>query len=222
MRVLVVEDASPIAELIHRSLNAEGLITDVVTDLATARARLTADPPDVAVVDIELPDGSGLELLREAGADIPIVMLSARGREIDRVVGLELGAADYVTKPFFPRELATRVRRAATAPRARPPAKLDFGELALDVASREVRVHGRTVDLTAREFDLLAHLAAEPGHVFRRDDLLRAVWRSSPEWQTPKTVTEHVRRLRQKIEDDARHPRWIVTVGRVGYRFDPH
>lgn len=224
LRVLVVEDSGPVGALVRRSLESEGFLVDVVTDLKGARAALAAaQPPDVVVLDVELPDGSGLELLREAaptGPSVPIVVLSSRQEELDRVLGLELGAEDYVVKPFLPRELATRVRRAASRPRPEPPQHLDFGEVMIDLAKREVEVAGRQIaDLTRREFDLLAHLAVSSGRVVSREELMRDVWHSSPEWQSPKTVTEHVRRVRQKIEDDPLNPSLIVTVGRAGYRW---
>lgn len=223
IRVLVVEDSVPVAALVRRSLEAEGFIVELAEDLKGARTSLASDqPPDVVVLDVELPDGSGLELLRDKtpGASVPIVVLSSRQEELDRVLGLELGAEDYVVKPFLPRELATRVRRAAGRPRPEPVQRLDFGEVVIDLGRREVQIVGRQVgELTNREFDLLAHLAKSSGRVVSREELMRDVWHSSPEWQTPKTVTEHVRRVRQKIEQDPLNPSLIVTVGRAGYRW---
>jgi DNA-binding response OmpR family regulator len=226
LRVLVIEDAASAAELIRRSLERDGMQVSVVATLSEARAWLAEQVPDVMVLDVELPDGSGLDLLRDPrlGTIAPAVVLSTRQAEHDRVGGLEAGAEDYLPKPFYPRELATRVRRAATRgsqERLARPAVLAFEGLSIDLVAREVRVGGTTVELTSREFALLAHLAAFPRRVFSRADLLREVWDSSPEWQTPKTVTEHVRRVRIKIELDPSDPRWIVTVGRIGYRFDP-
>lgn len=224
IRVLVVEDSGPVGALVRRSLESEGFLVEVVTDLHGARAALGAvQPPDVVVLDVELPDGSGLELLREAapgGSPVPMVVLSSRQEELDRVLGLELGAEDYVVKPFLPRELATRVRRAAGRPRPDPVQRLDFGQVVIDLSKRQVEVAGREMsELTRREFDLLAHLASSAGRVVSREELMRDVWHSSAEWQTPKTVTEHVRRVRQKIEDDPLNPSLIVTVGRAGYRW---
>jgi two-component system response regulator ResD len=218
IRALVVEDTASVAALVRRSLEADGIDVEVVDSLAAARDRLEATEKDVVVLDVELPDGSGLDLLRvpTAGSRVPIVIVSGRQEESDRVRGLELGADDYVAKPFYPRELAVRVRRAAGRPVAPAPRELCFGSLVVDLEGREVRLDGEPVHLTDRELDLLVHLAGEPQRVFHRDDLLRAVWRSSPDWQSPKTVTEHVRRIRQKLGD-----RWIVTVGRAGYRFEP-
>ncbi len=225
LRVLVVEDTPSTAEFIRRALESDGMQVTIAGSLEDARTYLAARVPDALVLDVELPDGSGLDLLRDPrfGATAPAVVLSSRQAEDDRVTGLRAGAEDYVVKPFYPRELATRVRRAAERElheRAARQPVLDFGELRLDLAAREVFVGNRAIDLTNREFDLLAHLASFPRRVFSRADLLRDVWDSSPDWQTPKTVTEHVRRIRSKIEDDASEPRWIVTVGRAGYRFE--
>lgn len=224
VRALVVEDTEDIAALVRQALHAAGIAVDLARDLATARVKLTSpDPPDVVVLDLELPDGSGLELLRDRHSlgDAPVVILSSRDDEVDRVVGLELGAEDYVIKPFLPRELATRVRRAAERRRPQSPRRLDFGELAIDLDAREVTVCGEKVTFTQREFDLLAYLAGSARRVVTREELLREVWGSSPEWQSGRTINEHVRRVRQKIGGDPAAPRWIATVGRAGYRFDP-
>lgn len=222
VRVLVVEDVAAIAALIRQALESEGLVVDVVGDLASANERVSVDPPDVMLLDVELPDGSGLQMLREGDQDqVPVVILSSRESELDRVMGLELGAEDYVVKPFLPRELASRVRKAATRSPRRPSPTRDFGDLVIDVASREVEVNGEPVTLTTREFDLLVHLTSAPRTVFSHNELLRDVWKSSAEWQKTSTVTEHVRRLRQKVESDPSRPRRILTVGRSGYRFEP-
>lgn len=219
---LVVEDQPEIRAVIVETLERGGFVVVRATTLVEARDRLEAGAFDVVLLDVNLPDGSGLDLLRElvAGGRVPVVMLSSRGEEVDRVVGLELGAEDYIVKPFYPRELVTRVRRAAHRGQS-PSSVIDLGGLAVDVASREAWVEGRQLELTDREFDLLAHLARSPRRVFSRDELLRDVWRSSPEWQTPKTVTEHVRRLRHKVESDPTRPQWIITVGHAGYRLEP-
>jgi DNA-binding response OmpR family regulator len=155
---------------------------------------------------------------------MPVIMLTARAEESDRVAGLELGADDYVVKPFSPRELAARVNgvlRRAT-PKAAPVGDtLEFEHLTIDNRSREVRLDGELVEMTPKEFDVLAHLAASPRQVFSRADLLRDVWYSSPDWQDPATVTVHVRRIRNKIEADPENPRRITTIWGVGYRFEP-
>lgn len=212
------------AELIRRSLESDFMVVDVASDLATARAQLASGPePDVVVLDIQLPDGSGLDLLRDAETlgDIPVVILSAHHDEVDRIVGLELGAEDYVIKPFFPRELAMRVHRVIARRQPSPASRLDVGALSVDLTSRQVSLSGESIALTDREFDLLAYLAASPRRVIGRDELLRAVWRSEPGWQSSKTINEHVRRLRKKIEDDPGRPQRIITVGRAGYRLEP-
>ena len=171
-----------------------------------------------------LPGTDGLELCRRIRADsaLPVIMLTARGEEADRIVGLELGADDYVTKPFSPRELVARVRtvlRRTNGPvEARD--RIQHGDLTLDSETRDVRKSGRLVSLTAREFDLLWFLASHPRRVFSREHLMSRVWGYEPAYDTG-TVTVHIRRLRAKIEDDAARPRHIETVWGVGYRFSP-
>jgi DNA-binding response OmpR family regulator len=171
-----------------------------------------------------LPEVDGLTVLGHLRrtSEVPVILLTARAEEVDRVVGLELGADDYVVKPFSPRELAVRVRNVLK--RSRPATEgpaLDFGDLVVDTRTREVRVSGEVVPFTPKEFDLLVTLATSPRQVFSRRQLLDLVWSSSPDYQDPATVTVHVRRIRQKIEPDADRPRWIATVWGVGYRFEP-
>ena len=185
---------------------------------------VTTFQPDLIVLDIMLPGLSGLDVLRSMGAArIPVIMLTARVEEADRVLGLELGADDYVTKPFSPRELVARVRTVLR--RAQPSPDCDetlrFEDLVIERRSREVTIASGVVALTAKEFDLLAFLATSPRQVFSRSQLLHGVWDSSPDYQDPATVTVHVRRLRNKIELDPENPRWITTVWGVGYRFEP-
>ncbi|MEO1059723.1 MAG: winged helix-turn-helix domain-containing protein, partial [Actinomycetota bacterium] len=192
----------------------------------TALELLDADPPDLVVLDMMLPGVNGLDILRRvrSSSEIPVIMLTARAEETDRVSGLELGADDYVVKPFSPRELAARVNgvlRRTSGRNVSSPQPLDFGELLIEPLSREVTLNGENVELTPKEFDVLAFLAASPRQVFSRAELLESVWQSSPEWQDPATVTVHVRRIRNKIENDPEHPRWITTVWGVGYRFEP-
>jgi two-component system response regulator ResD len=165
LRVLVVDDSEPIRRLVARALASESFVVDEAADGHQARQRLDAEHPDVVVLDVELPDTSGFDLLREilATTDIPVVMLSSRREEFDRVLGLEMGAEDYVVKPFLPRELAARVRRAARRRPAASAARLEFPGLTIDPATREVLVEGQAVELTGREFDLLTHLAAAAG-----------------------------------------------------------
>ncbi len=185
---------------------------------------LEAEAPDLVVLDVMLPGSDGLELCRwiRSRSELPVIMLTARGEEADRIVGLELGADDYVTKPFSPRELAARVRTVLrrTTARDAAPERVAFGDLELDAATREVRKDGVELRLTAREFDLLWFLASHPRRVFGRDQIMSRVWGYEAALDTG-TVTVHVRRLREKIEDDPSHPRHLQTVWGVGYRLVP-
>ena len=173
-----------------------------------------------------LPGVNGLDVLRRVRttSDVPVIMLTARAEESDRVAGLELGADDYVVKPFSPRELAARVNgvlRRANGRSTAAPGPIVYGELMIEPRSRQVTLDGKNVEMTPKEFDVLAFLASSPRQVFSRAQLLESVWQSSPEWQDPATVTVHVRRIRNKIEIDPETPRWISTVWGVGYRFEP-
>ncbi|HZQ58619.1 MAG TPA: response regulator transcription factor [Acidimicrobiales bacterium] len=221
-RVLAVDDDEAILGLLARVLGAEGFVVDGVTTAAAAIARLRTDVPDVVLLDVGLADADGFEVLSSVRQhlDVPVILVTARGAEPDRVRGLRTGADDYVVKPFSYPELAARIdnvlRRAGRA----APTTREFGPLEIDLAAREVRVGGELVPTTAKEFDLLAFLSASPGRVYTRDELLHEVWASSSEWQDPATVTEHVRRLRLKIEAEPDRPRWIITMRGVGYRFD--
>ena len=222
--VLVVEDDANVAEVLSRYLRREGFQVTCLDDGAAALERALADPPDLAVLDIMLPGLSGLEVCRRlrAAKDVPIILLTALGEETDRVVGLELGADDYVVKPFSPREVTARVkailRRARAAP-ADGAAPIVAGDLRIDPRTREVEVRGSLVPLTALEFDLLAFLARHPREVFTREQLLEQVWGFPV--ADPSTVTVHARRLRQKIEADPGQPAHVKTVWGVGYRFEP-
>ena len=172
-----------------------------------------------------LPAQDGLDILTQLrrNSDVPVILLTARGSEADRILGLKLGADDYVVKPFSPGELTARINSVLRRTRGSGATQslLQFDGLTLDLGTREVNVGGLMVNTTAREFDLLAFLAASPRQVFSRQQLLANVWDSSDEWQDPDTVTEHIRRIRRRIEPDPDHPRWIKTVRGVGYRFDP-
>jgi len=225
-RVLVVEDDPTVAEVVTRYLEREGFAVESVGDGNEALASADAQLPDLVVLDIMLPGLDGLEVCRRlrSRAPIPVVMLTARGSEEDRVLGLELGADDYVSKPFSPRELTARVK--AVLRRAGSPlgevdtaGTVEFDGLQIDLGAREARVHGELAALTAREFELLAFLVRRPRQVFRRDELLEHVWGYT--YGDTSTVTVHIRRLREKIEDDPSTPRRITTVWGVGYRFDP-
>ena len=222
--VLVVDDDPDVLGLLEAVLRAEGFTVRAVGSATEALASVKADRPDVVLLDLMLADSDGLDVLTEIRtiADIPVVLLTGRGAEADRVLGLRMGAEDYVVKPFSPPELVARIdnilRRAAQRPGTKP---LKFGALCIDLESREVVVNGTLVPTTAKEFDLLAYLAGSPRQVLSRNQLLQQVWASSSEWQDEATVTEHVRRLRLKIESDPERPRWIVPVRGLGYRFDP-
>ncbi|MEX2459334.1 MAG: response regulator transcription factor [Actinomycetota bacterium] len=225
-RVLVVDDDATVADVVTRYLEREGFTVETVADGKIALERATADPPALVVLDLMLPGMDGLEVCRRLRslAPIPIIMLTARGDEDDRVVGLELGADDYVAKPFSPRELTARVKsvlRRAAEPLAPGglPAVLQAEGIEVDTAAREVRIRGEVAALTAREFELLVHLMRHPHRAFRRQELLERVWGYAV--GDTSTVTVHVRRLREKIEADPADPRRIVTVWGVGYRFEP-
>jgi DNA-binding response OmpR family regulator len=223
-RVLVVDDEPMVREVVSRYLEHDGHEVAVAGDGGMALRLLDEQHFDLIVLDLMLPQVDGLSLLRDlrTRSTTPVIVLTARGDEGDRVLGLELGADDYVVKPFSPRELAARVASVLRRFRAVPPPDLlRFDGLEIDEAMREVRRDGRVVELTRREFDLLAFFARAPRQVFTRAQLLEHVWASSPEWQDPATVTVHVGHLRQKLEDDPGRPRWLTTVRGVGYRFEP-
>jgi DNA-binding response OmpR family regulator len=224
-QVLVVDDDATVSDVLRRYLERAGYAVVLADDGPTALTAFRERRPDLVVLDLMLPGIDGLEVcrrMRAVASDLPVVMLTALGTEADRVLGLELGADDYVTKPFSPRELVLRVqsvlRRAAPGPVAAP-AVLTDGALTVDTASRVAAVNGRPLALTVREFDLLAFLMRNPGRAFRRADLLDAVWGWTIGDQS--TVTVHVRRLREKIEVDSARPRRIATVWGVGYRYEP-
>jgi DNA-binding response OmpR family regulator len=223
-RVLVVDDEPMVCEVVSTYLTRDGHVVEIANDGVRALDLVSSQRFDLVVLDLMLPALSGLDVLsrlRQLG-DTPVIILSARGDEGDRVLGLELGADDYVVKPFSPRELAARVTSVLRRGRAASSGPLlRFGDLLIDQASREVRVGDRSIEVTRREFDLLAFLAASPRQVFSRTQLLEHVWDSTPEWQDAATVTVHVGHLRQKIETDPANPRHLVTVRGVGYRFEP-
>jgi DNA-binding response OmpR family regulator len=222
--VLVVDDEPTLREVVVRYLERAGYRALEAGDGDEAETLRRTQPPDLVILDLMLPGTDGLELCRRIRADsaLPVIMLTARGEEADRIVGLELGADDYVTKPFSPRELVARVRtvlRRTNGPvEARD--RIQHGDLTLDSETRDVRKSGSLVSLTAREFDLLWFLASHPRRVFSREHLMSRVWGYEPAYDTG-TVTVHIRRLRAKIEDDAARPRHIETVWGVGYRFSP-
>ena len=223
--LLVIEDDATVAEIVTRYLEREGFDVAWRADGAEGLRVAIETEPDLVVLDLMLPSLDGFEVCRRlrAHAPIPIIMLTARGEETDRVLGLEFGADDYVAKPFSPRELTARVKavlRRATepVPAATDRLVLRSGGLTLDSAAREATLDGRQLSLTAREFELLSFLMAHPRVALRRDQLMEHVWGSR--FGDPSTVTVHIRRLREKIEADPSEPRRIVTVWSVGYRWD--
>jgi DNA-binding response OmpR family regulator len=222
--VLVVDDEPIVRDVVARYLRRDGFGAVETSDGDDARRLIETEELALVVLDVMLPGTDGFELCRwiRSRSALPVIMLTARGEEADRIVGLELGADDYVTKPFSPRELAARVRTVLRRCRESPDeaGRLAFGTVTLDRGSREVANAGRPVTLTAREFDLLWFLASHARRVFSRDQLMNRVWGFASAHDTG-TVTVHVRRLREKIEDDPAHPRHLQTVWGVGYRLDP-
>ncbi|MEU5646114.1 response regulator transcription factor [Streptomyces milbemycinicus] len=223
--VLVVEDDPTVAEVVCGYLGRSGYTVDRAEDGPTALARAAVNRPDLVVLDLMLPGMDGLEVCRRIRGrePVPVIMLTARGDEDDRILGLEVGADDYVTKPFSPRELMLRVRSvlrrtrpSAPGTEARP---LHAAGLTVDPAARRAAKNGVELALTLREFDLLAFFLRHPGRAYSREDLMREVW--GWDFGDLSTVTVHVRRLRGKVEDDPARPRLIQTVWGVGYRFDP-
>jgi DNA-binding response OmpR family regulator len=225
-RVLIVDDEPMVRDVLERYLARSGFVAESVGDGQAAIAAFDAARPDLVLLDLMLPRKDGFAVFRSirARAETPVIMLTARGEETERVAGLELGADDYVAKPFSPREVVARVR-AVLRRRSRndvpaPRDDLTRGDLQVKGSSREVLLRGRTVALTPKEFDLLYLMAANPRTVFTRAQLLDQVWDLAFDGD-PSTVTVHIRRLREKIEADASKPRRLVTVWGVGYRFEP-
>lgn len=226
-RILVVEDEASIAEVVSLYLKRAGYTVQVAADGRQAMDLFERQMPDFVILDLMLPEVDGLSLTRwlRDRSDVPIIMLTARREEIDRITGLEMGADDYVVKPFSPQELVSRVRAVmrrlgreqAEAGSDQP---LELGGLAIHPRNRVVTVSGLPVELTAKEFDMLYLLAQHPKQVFTREQLLERVWGGAL-YIDPGTVTVHVRRLREKIEADPSHPKRLLTVWGVGYKFEP-
>jgi two-component system response regulator ResD len=225
--VLVVDDDPTVSEVVRSYLERAGFAVQHAGDGESALAVAGRTPPDLVVLDVMLPGLDGIEVCRRlrARGDVPVVMLTALGEEVDRVLGLEVGADDYVTKPFSPRELVLRVQsvlRRASRTASRPaedPGWVVDGGLRVDATGRQAVLDGRELQLTLREFDLLAHLVAHPGVAFTREQLMHSVW--GWEFGDLSTVTVHVRRLRGKVEPDPARPQRLTTVWGVGYRWDP-
>jgi len=223
-RILVVDDDPTVGEVVARYLEHAGYAVTVVADGQVALDKALADPPDLVVLDLMLPGLDGLEVFRRLRERflVPVVMLTALGDESDRLVGLELGADDYVTKPFSPRELVLRVQSVLRRSNAvLPPSRggvLRDGDLVVDVSAHEATRGGQPLGLTVREYDLLVFLLQHPREAFSREELLKRVW--GWEYADHSTVTVHVRRLREKVEPDPRRPTRVVTVFGVGYRWD--
>jgi len=224
--ILVVDDEPSISEVVSIYLRRAGYQVVIARDGQAALEALEKQPPDLVVLDLMLPKMDGLEITRRlrAEGDTPIIMLTARRGETDRVLGLEMGADDYVVKPFSPQELVSRVRAVLRRTLGRTPTSTEqpliFGDLRIDPKMRVVEVNGEETSLTAKEFDLLWVLARHPRQVFNRDQLLDLVW-GLTEYIDPSTVTVHVRRLREKVELDPSNPRHVQTVWGVGYKFEP-
>ena len=226
-RVLVVDDEPMVTEVVGRYLGREGFEVALAADGEKALSVAREWSPDLIVLDLMLPGIDGLEVCKTLRKEsrVPIIMLTARGEETDRIVGLELGADDYVVKPFSPRELVARIKAVLRRSTATPVKYVEgdvirFPAFTLNPRTRMVEVRGKVVDLTAKEFDLLLFLASSPGQVFTREQLLNDVWDYSYAADSS-TVTVHVRRLREKIESEPMRPGFIKTVWGVGYKFEP-
>ena len=223
-KILIVEDERDVVKLLRYNLEKEGFRVSTVTDGSLALAEMRREEADLVILDLMLPGMDGLEICRQLRrhdkySSVPILMLTARSEEADRVVGLELGADDYVTKPFSMRELIARVRALLRRHEPTPQrTNLQRGDLHIDPTAHTVNVSGRHVELSALEFRLLHYLAAHPGMVFSRDHLLDRVW-GNDRSVTPRSVDVYVRRVREKIEQEPQHPIYVQTVHGVGYRF---
>ena len=225
-QILVIEDEPSVGEVVSLYLRRAGYIVTLVRDGKTALAALDRQIPMLVILDLMLPGADGWEITRwlRERSDVPIIMLTARREETDRIAGLEMGADDYVVKPFSPQELVSRVRAVMRRVRPGQPETLEqplrFADLHIDPNTRLVTVRGEEKSLTVKEFDLLWLLALHPRQVFSRDQLLERIW-GLADYIDPGTVTVHIRRLREKIESDSSNPRYLQTVWGVGYKFEP-
>jgi DNA-binding response OmpR family regulator len=225
--IFVIEDEPSIAEVVSLYLKRNGFQVETAADGKAAMAMLERQIPDLVVLDLMLPEIDGLSLTRwlRDRSDVPIIMLTARREEIDRIAGLEMGADDYVVKPFSPQELVSRVRAVLRRTgrdqdSAGDERALVHGDLVIDARSRTVKLEENEISLTAKEFDMLYLLARHPRQVYTREQLLNRVW-GGAEYIDPGTVTVHVRRLREKLEVDSSNPKRLLTVWGVGYKFEP-
>lgn len=226
--ILIVDDEASVVEVVALYLQREGFIVRSARNGTEALVALQAERPALVILDLMLPHIDGLTLIRRMretpALDVPVIMLTARTLESDRIFGLDLGADDYVTKPFSPAELVSRVkavlRRSAGASSDATQTPIAYAGLRIDPLTRDVVVRGAPVELTATEFNLLWFMATRPRQVFKRNQLLEHVWGFS-DYLDPGTVTVHIRRLREKIEIDPAHPAWLQTVWGVGYKFEP-
>ncbi len=227
--ILVVDDEEAVVEVVALYLRRDGFDVRVAHDGLAAQDAIAEKLPALVVLDVMLPELDGLALMRQLRADpdgdVPVILLTARSQEADRIYGLELGADDYVTKPFSPAELVSRVKAVLRRTHKGEDLdvgspSLDYGMIMIDPQTRLVTVRGSEVELTATEFDLLWFLAGNPRHVFSRDQLLEEVWGFS-DYLDPGTVTVHMRRLREKLESNPSEPVWLKTVWGVGYKFEP-
>jgi two-component system, OmpR family, alkaline phosphatase synthesis response regulator PhoP len=226
-RILVVEDDRDLCELLEYNLGRAGYVVGIVTRVDDARESIAAHPPDLIVLDVMLPDGDGFDFCQElransATANVPVLFLTARSQEIDKVVGLEIGGDDYITKPFSPRELLARVK--ANLRRGAPPPVAEVqtrraGPITVDSDARRALLRGQPLALTATEFKLLEFFLAHPGRVYSREQLLRSIWGEGTH-VTPRNVDVHIRRLRERIEETPDDPKWLQTVRGFGYRFE--
>jgi phosphate regulon transcriptional regulator PhoB len=224
--ILVIDDEADLVELILYNLKKEGLTADSAADGETALNKIRKGKYDLLILDLMLPGIQGMELCRILRSDprtssLPIIMLTARGEELDKILGLEMGADDYMTKPFSPRELVARVKAVLRRSTEKPVSEktLKIGDLDIDKERYSVSIKGKPIKLSATEFKLLLFLAERRGKVFSRDQLLDAVWRDEA-FVEPRTVDVHIRRLRAQIEGDPAHPRYIRTMRGIGYSFN--
>ncbi len=228
-KILVVDDDLEITKLLDKYLEGEGFDVAIASSGAGALSAAASQAPDLVLLDIVLGQEDGRELLRELRliSDVPTIFLTGRGLETERIAGLKLGADDYIVKPFSLGEVSARIesvlRRSGVNALQHEIEKpnIRYGKLQINEDTHEVILDGQLLELTSKEFALLSFIAATPRQVYSRSQLLEHVWASSSEWQNEATVTEHIRRLRAKIETDPDHPKWIKTVRGVGYRFEP-